>query len=343
MNQPPSIFPQITVIMPVYNAESYLREAIESVLNQTFTNFVFIILDDGSTDTSKSIIEKFTAGDSRIIPFYLEQNQGYVKCLNFALEKITTKYIARIDSDDVCLPSRFQRQFEYLEKKPEIGVLGSASININPNGEILNTHHVKTTSQAIRWISFFKNPLLHPSVMVRTAALSKVGNYNESMMPAEDYDLWSRMLSVTEIENIAEPLIKYRVHENSISRTKSELQKTKTLEILKNYWKQELDIELNTEDALFLKHFQFNEELTNLNRCAPIYQFVSKAHQHIKKKSNNRLDQEAKSEIFKILWYLTLKSREHAILLFIRLFLKLFFKFPSNIIIFIINHKTGIY
>ncbi|MBR0237065.1 MAG: glycosyltransferase [Thermoguttaceae bacterium] len=210
----------ISVIMPVYNSERYLSIAIESILAQTFKNFEFIIVNDGSTDSSLEIIQNYQAKDSRI-RIIDQPNQGVTKSLNNAINLAQGKYIARMDADDISMPDRLAKQFQYLEAHPEIAVCGSGALIIDEDGDVIRIDRVVCTHENIekRHLSG-KCSMKHPSVIIRADVLRKVNGYNEELPYAQDFDLWLRIGEIGKLENLREPLIKYRRCRDSISSRK---------------------------------------------------------------------------------------------------------------------------
>lgn len=220
--------PLISVIMPVYNTAKYLKQAIDSILNQTFNDFEFIIIDDCSTDGSLDIIKSYC--DERIILIENEINKGYVYGLNYALSFANGKYIARMDSDDISLPHRFKRQFHILEENAFITICGSFMEKIH-NSVLIN---YPISHNEIK-VKFLENSCLaHPAVMFRKSFIIENNFiYDDNMTPAEDYDLWTKMATCNAIFlNIPESLVKYRVHKNQISNIK-EIQRIKNANKIK--------------------------------------------------------------------------------------------------------------
>lgn len=174
---------KITVLMSVYNGVTYLRNAIDSVLTQTISNFEFLIIDDGSSDNSLEIIEGYD--DSRIRVIKNRDNIGLTQSLNKGLKLARGEYIARIDSDDVCLPSRLERQLEFMVQNPQVGVCGSWIIVMKDSGEYVRKFPV--SHDAIQCFMLFKTPLAHPSVMIRKQVLIKNQlKYDPYFLHAED-------------------------------------------------------------------------------------------------------------------------------------------------------------
>lgn len=208
-------YSQVSVIMPVYNAEKYLREAIESILTQTFSDFEFLILNDGSTDHSIDIIRSYN--DSRIRIHSSGVNRGLIFQLNKGLNLSRGKYIARMDADDISLPERLARQVEFLETHPEIGVLGTGVTIIDGDGNTSHTLQPPTQHVVIKWCLCFNNLITHPSVMMRRQIVGQVGGYNPDMALAEDFDLWRRLSCVTRLSNLKDLLVFYRIHDSNAS------------------------------------------------------------------------------------------------------------------------------
>jgi glycosyltransferase involved in cell wall biosynthesis len=209
---------KVSVLMPVYNTEEkFLREAIESILNQTFVDFEFIIINDGSTNNAKEVILSYS--DSRI-KYYEQENKGLIVTLNYGLTLCKGQYIARMDSDDISYPDRFQQQIEILDKNPQIGVVG-ALLRTIPYGELLNY------KEKPKYLDILKGCQLgHPVVMIRKSILDKFDLKYENFKHAEDYDLWSRIIKYTQIYNIQDVLLDYRIHPSAVSIKYADIQKT---------------------------------------------------------------------------------------------------------------------
>ena len=205
--------PLISVIMPAFNAVAYLTQAIDSILSQTYANFELIILNDGSTDQTDGVIKAFT--DTRIRYFENQSNLGLVATLNLGLAAARGQYIARMDADDISFPVRFERQINYLESHPSIGVVGSAVQLIDESNRRLRLSRFPLDPDLVRWILIFTNPVAHPSVMMRKSIIQSVGGYRHCR--AEDIDLWERLIQVTQISNLSTVLLKLRKHNRNIT------------------------------------------------------------------------------------------------------------------------------
>lgn len=210
--------PIITVLMPVYNCELYIREAVDSILNQTFTDFEFLIIDDASTDETVAIIK--TYNDSRIQLIQKPANSGYTNSLNHGLKIAKGKYIARMDGDDISLPERFVKQVDFLEANQDV-VLCGTNFSIIGTDKVIN---LPQKNKEIKLALLKGNCIAHPSVMIRNQTLQQFSIlYDSNTEPAEDYDLWVRLLETGKLFNLQEELLNYRVHNTQVSK-KRELQ-----------------------------------------------------------------------------------------------------------------------
>jgi glycosyltransferase involved in cell wall biosynthesis len=199
--------PKISVLITVYNGEKFLEETIKSILNQTFKDFELIIVDDGSIDNTKKVIQKFK--DKRIKYYYYGKNKGYQNLhnvINFGLEKCRGKYLARTDSDDISYPNRLKIQYQYLEKHPKIFMIGSSADVIDKNGKIIGKMIKKPwPSIILKFTIGFNNPFTHSSIMFRNEGL-KYPSY------AEHYFFVQSVLLGKRLKNLREKLIAYRIN-----------------------------------------------------------------------------------------------------------------------------------
>ena len=194
--------------MSVYNGEEYLDEAINSILNQTFKDYEFLIINDGSTDSSRDIILSYN--DSRITLIDNEENIGLTSSLNKGLRHAKGIYIARMDADDVSLPQRLEMQSEFLGCHPEVILLGSWAEIIDGEGKTKDVWEYPTSAHFIAWKLLFGNCLVHSAVMYRKDSVLKTGGYNEHITYAQDYELWIRLSGVGKIRQLPEVLVKCR-------------------------------------------------------------------------------------------------------------------------------------
>lgn len=203
--------PTVSVVMSVYNGAAHLAEAMESILTQNFTDFEFIIIDDGSTDETPAIIAAHD--DARIKACRNDENMGLTRSLNIGLDHARGKYIARMDADDISLPNRFARQVEYLDAHPEVAVLGTAYETMTDTGRYEVTPY--TRNEHLRALELFNPPFAHPTVMVRSDFFIRHNlRYDPAYRFSQDYELWSRLFALKDAfcSNLTEPLLRYRMH-----------------------------------------------------------------------------------------------------------------------------------
>ena len=208
---------KVSVIMAVFNGQKYIEESIKSILEQTFRNFEFIIVNDGSTDRTKEILLDWAKKDNRIKIITNPNNIGLTKSLNKAINMAQGKYIARQDADDISLPQRLEKQVVFLENHPEIKILGTFGYAINKEGKVLREEILPVSSQKIKNMLIKKNPFIHASVMIKKEIIDKVGGYNEDFKVIQDYELWFRILRVARGENLPLFLVKKRYQPEMIS------------------------------------------------------------------------------------------------------------------------------
>lgn len=213
--------------MSVYNGEKYLPEAIESILNQTLTDFEFIIIDDGSEDRSKQLIEKYVLNDDRII-LMSQNNKGLPAALNAGIQKARASHIARMDADDISFPERLELQYYYLVKNINCVAVGSNAEVIDQNGRYIYTTKLKTSWESIKR-DLPTTPFFHSSTMFSKTIAEKCNLYDVEMLTAQDAVLFSSMAVYGELHNIERSLIRYRLSPESIS-----LRSKKDIDIMKN-------------------------------------------------------------------------------------------------------------
>ena len=212
--------PQVTVLMPVYNAASYVAAALESILNQTLRDFELLIIDDGSTDQSVQIIRSYD--DPRIRFHANDRNFGLVRTLNKGFDLARGEYIARMDADDISLRKRLERQVDFMDSNPEIGACGTWAETFGDRNEVWR---YPVAPEDVHAHLLFQSALAHPTTCLRRAAFDKHGlRYDEKFSHAEDFQLWQRASDCFPIANIGEVFLKYNIHSSSVSQTKREMQ-----------------------------------------------------------------------------------------------------------------------
>lgn len=225
--------PLVSVIMPAYNVEQFVENATESILNQTYPNFEFIIVDDKSSDATFDILQSFKKKDKRIVLIKNQKNIGVSKSLNRALRLAKGKYIIRMDADDWSYPKRFELQIKLMENNPDVVVSGSF---IEVCDSQLRTKYIRKYNlddKSIRKHIFRYSPFAHPATIWKTEVLNKE-LYNEAINVSQDYELYFRVGKIGKFMNLDKPLLKLRMHKRSLSTTMSDLQSKNTILIRLN-------------------------------------------------------------------------------------------------------------
>ena len=208
--------------MAVHNGEQYLAEALDSVVAQTLSDFEVVVVDDASTDGTSAILDAYAGRDGRFVVLRNEENRKLAASLNRGLAACRAPLVARADADDVNLPRRFERQVAFLDRHPEVGVVGTAFHMVDPDGHHRSTKSYVTDHATIRARQLFMSSLLHPSVMFRADVVRSVGGYDEAYWTAQDSDLWTRLRDRTQFANLPDALVRYRTHGESILGTRGE-------------------------------------------------------------------------------------------------------------------------
>lgn len=252
--------PLISVLMPVYNSEKYLAAAIESILNQTLKDFEFWIINDGSQDISYDIIENYAVRDKRIKTLHLQKNSGIAVALNKGLQKAKSKYIARMDADDISLLQRFAKQITFMEANPAIDMCGTAvqTFDEKKKGDVWQPplRHKEILAHNVFTPSFS-----HPTVMIRSSVIKQHRiRYDESFVPAEDYELWIRMQNLCVMANIPEVLLEYRVSAESTSAKSFSKQRQISNQVQKKLLEEQLKIKLLRDETKLHSALSFGDD-----------------------------------------------------------------------------------
>jgi glycosyltransferase involved in cell wall biosynthesis len=208
--------PRLSVLLPVYNAAESVTRAVESILGQSFVDFEVIIIDDGSTDGSDEILRQFQ--DSRV-RLSSRENRGLAESLNEGLRSARGELVARQDADDISERNRFQRQIDYLDRHPSVGLVGTNYVLVDEYGTEVLTTNLFTHPDDLKVAQVLSNQFCHGSVMFRRSVIAEVGAYDPDVGHVEDYDLFARMSHATEVANLPEPLYRWRRNPSGISLT----------------------------------------------------------------------------------------------------------------------------
>ncbi|MCU7551294.1 glycosyltransferase [Chitinophagaceae bacterium LB-8] len=263
-------YPRVTIVMPVYNAEKHLKEAIESILNQTFTDFEFVIINDGSTDQSKEIIISYSS-DPRIKYYENDQNIGLIKTLNKGIEIANGEYIARMDADDISFPERLKKQVAYLDKYAEVSIVGTWFLFSDSKEEVKypNDH------ESIKVKLLTGNALGHPTVLMRKSDIQRLElRYCVDYPEAEDYHLWTNaVMKGLKMANLPEVLLNYRIHNHQVSNVRASKQNEITKRVILEYWeyffaKYQLQFSAQLRHLLFGSVFKKTEYINLIRLCS---------------------------------------------------------------------------
>lgn len=216
--------PRISVLMTVYNCQKYLKTSIDSILDQSFRDFEFIIVDDGSTDGSKKIIEDYKQKDTRIVALRNKHNIRTSRALNKGLSVAKGKYVVRMDADDWSYPDRFQKQYSYMQKHPKVGVSGGAIEICDEKLKVINKRKYPLSDKAARKTIFRYSPFAHPATIWNAKIMKKVGGYNENIPLSQDYELYFRMGRLAKFGNLNSLILKLRTHNDSSSIIRGKFQ-----------------------------------------------------------------------------------------------------------------------
>jgi glycosyltransferase involved in cell wall biosynthesis len=235
--------PKISIVMPVWNGERYLKEAVESILAQTFSNFELIIIDDGSTDTTHDIIKNYSRSDKRVRVIRLA-HEGIVVALNRGVQESRADWIARMDCDDIANPQRLEKQWKALQRNPD-AVLCHTNIQTFGSPGIGRPQHFPRTKKMLLIRMCLHCAISHPSVIFSKKAFMSAGGYRLDERHAEDYALWQRMLPLGDVIGLPERLLQFRVHEDSISKKASSVQMALTVSIREKFVRMVFPSELH--------------------------------------------------------------------------------------------------
>lgn len=228
--------PKLTVLMSVFNNENTVRRAVKSILEQSFKDFVFLIIDDSSTDNSLNIIRSFN--DRRIRVISNKNNIGLTRSLNTGLKLSSGKYIARLDADDISLPKRLEKQIDFLEKNPDFVLCGTGYHIIDKEGNIIKDIVYDTYSEKLYYDLNFQNIIAHSSVVFKKKEILSSGGYSIKYRYSQDFDLWQRLTRIGKAWIMPEILMKWNDSKDNISSKNSDQQNKAALEIFKDNLKR---------------------------------------------------------------------------------------------------------
>lgn len=258
--------PRVSVLMAVYNGGDALSVSLQSMVDQMFTDWEMVVVDDASTDETCAVVEEFVRRDARFRLITNAKNKGQTACLNQGLGECRGEWVARQDADDISHPRRLAAQVEYVEKHPETMLLGTQGVLIDEGGRRIGLLDVPCEATDIAWCAPFLNPFLHTSVMFRRVAVLAAGGYDESFRIAQDYELWMRLRDQGPMANLAERLVSYRHTETSLSKSGRSLAFVEAQRVSAREVRHWLGREWTMEEASLVEDFR--QGSTTLNRRA---------------------------------------------------------------------------
>jgi glycosyltransferase involved in cell wall biosynthesis len=263
--------PSVSVLMPVYNGASYLKESMESILNQSFEDYEFLIVNDGSTDESAIIIDSFH--DSRVKHVKLNANEGIVNALNTGLSKALGEYIVRMDADDIALPQRIERQVEFMNRNSKVGIAGSW---VNYFGAKKGIMQTPVSHEEILWALTVDSAIFHPSIIFRKRLIDETGfNYSAAYPHAEDYAMWVELSDKATLANIPEVLLNYRFTESSVSARYESIQRQSASALARTMHEKLLKRPLKDGEW---NSIRFDSKIRmNIKRVLSLYHEINKA------------------------------------------------------------------
>ncbi len=251
--------------MSAYNAAAYLDEAVTSILGQTFHDFEFVIINNGSIDDTGAILDGYQKLDSRIRVYYHEQ-EGLIPALNYACRLARARYVAFMDADDISLPRRLQLQLEYLEAYPEIGIVGAWVHKMNKDGSPRVAWCPSSSPKMLKWTHFFGMCCCCPSAMMRREILEQLDFFRSDLIHAQDVDLWLRASLITEFSCVQEILYKYRVWPGSITQFHLHAVRETHVRLLASFIKDFLNVDPPLEAVAGLRQTRVGPLFENLSQ-----------------------------------------------------------------------------
>ena len=270
--------PEISIIMAVYNGEDYLKETIDSIINQTFKNWELVIINDCSTDSTKDILNEYALRDERINVHTNEVNLKLPTSLNKAISLSRGKYIARMDADDICLTERFDKQYNFMENNKDIALSSCRFLTLKNGAYASGGCGGRCDFEALQAMLLVTNPILHPGVIAKAEVMKKL-NYDTTLTCTEDLELWTRMaMNNLKIQILPEYLLIYRLHDKQITSTTLERQHSEVMKIQNKYYSAVINKMSEEMQKFFISgiYFKENANINSYIKYAKWLKFASK-------------------------------------------------------------------
>jgi hypothetical protein len=320
--------PKVSVILPVYKMEDFVGKAIESILSQTFRDFELIIISEyGNTLASEKVIDSFF--DPRIRVVKNKERLGLEKSLNLAIELSKGEYVANMNADDTSFPQRLEKQVGFLEKNPDVGVLGSTTYAYYESSGRRVLTRPETLPDAVSWLLLFNCALAAPSVMIRRKILREIGFFDPNHKYCEDYDFWARASHITKLANLSEPLIEYRIHPSSITFENSEAQQINAMAVALREESRLLGRQVNEEIArtYLIPSKRFPPELM----LKGIHQLIELEQEFSKGVQNEAANSRIRGDLMRRMMQLTALSTFKSPIIALRMFLMSIESYPDQV------------
>ncbi len=265
--------PEISVIMSVYNGEDYLRPTLQSILAQTFKNWELIVINDCSSDSTGQILDEFAKKDERVKVFTNEVNLRLPSSLNKAIDIAKGKYIARMDADDICLPQRLEKQYEFMQNNPDTALSTCRFLTLKNGVYASGGCGGRCDAGSIAALLLFTNPILHPGVIAK-AEVMKAYKYDPTHTCTEDFELWTRIACDNlKMQILPEYLMIYRLHDKQITKTTLERQRGEVLKLQKVYYSKVLEAMDAKREEFYIKGIYFRENI-DINKFIKFYSHI---------------------------------------------------------------------
>ncbi len=277
----------VSVIMAAKNVEKYISEAIDSVINQTYKNWELIIVDDGSNDTTLSIINSYIKNDSRIKIIRNEKSLGQAIARNTAVKNSSGDFLAILDADDIAMPDRIMEQVLFLGNNPNVSAVGGHAEIIDENGKSLGIKRKALNIDAIRFSLLLQNQFIHSTMMIRRDVFNKFGGYDNDFLYAEDYDLWSKIIEKNIVLNIDKVVSKFRIQPGSVTKMKD----TQIIQLKNNMvvvFRNVRNLVDYTDDQIQKMYDMVNNYLTILQTIPAFYLYFKLSRQYINMYNENK-------------------------------------------------------
>lgn len=279
--------PLVSVIMAAKNVENYISEAIDSVVNQTYKNWELIVVDDGSNDSTLSIINSYAKNDSRIKIIRNEKSVGQAIARNTAVKDSSGDFLAILDADDIAMPDRIVEQVLFLGNNPKVSAIGGHAEIIDENGKSLGVKRKALNIDAIRFSLLLQNQFIHSTMMIRRDVFDKFGGYDNNFLYAEDYDLWSKIIEKNIILNIDKVVSKFRIQPGSVTKMKD----TQIIQLSNNMvvvFRNVRNLVDYTDDQIQKMYDMVNNYLTILQTIPAFYLYFKLSRQYINMYNENK-------------------------------------------------------